>query len=814
MPCAVEAPKPIGWGCHVGPARRGARLTALTLAVAGWTASAHAVSFQVVDLGTLAPGATSMALGLNNVGQVVGVSTVGGRKEAFVWSAGTGMVSIFGSSGSSAGDQAHGINDDGTVVGVSGNSITTAAFVWSPTLGTSNPAAGTSLSLARGINAAGQIAGTATPASGARNAFVTGKGGIPMQYVGTLGGTYGEASALNDAGQVVGGSATASDGYHAFVWSAGSGMRDLGALSSADSISYATGINNRGQVVGTSYDYFGNRRAFLWDDGNGMRPLSTLGPDSLATGINDAGQVVGWTAATGSGTPSGAFLYATRDGIVDLNTRLATPGAARINLAAAINKAGDIVGQDANQHAVLLRAGGDLAWRGVSGARWSEVSNWELGFAPDARFDVQIQTTGAQTITLDRDTLVNSLALGGASGGRATLLLADGNTLTARYGATVGATGTLTGDGRVAGAVVNLGTVQGAQLHVEGGITNLGLVTAGPGSSPSLPSRLMAGLDNQGGGQLRVGTGEALLLAGSAHRNAGTFEVRGGELTVHGALLNEAGGRVLVDGGTLRLADGITNRGDINVGFGGASVFGDVEQVAGGKIILSGRSEITFYDGVDIGAGSELRVSAGSTALFFGKVEQRSGALFTGTGTKFYEGGFEPGAAPSVARDEGSVAFGAGNVLLADIGGAAAGGGEGGHDRLLVSNSLHFGGTLKLLAFGSFAAQAGQRFDLFDWGSSSGTFSNIDASGLGIGDGLVLDTSQLYIDGSVSITAMPEPATWLSLLSGLSLGLALLRRCRSAPPQVNGGIPGRFDARRGSHAAAESPGTQRMSLAR
>ncbi|WP_163277869.1 hypothetical protein, partial [Klebsiella aerogenes] len=83
--------------------------------------------------------------------------------------------------------------------------------------------------------------------------------------------------------------------------------------------------------------------------------------------------------------------------------------------------------------------------------------------------------------------------------------------------------------------------------------------------------------------------------------------LNGGELRVQGGFSNAAGGRVILNNGTARFADGLANAGQLQVTFGGGSVFGAVSTTQGGKIILSGNSNTTFYDPVEIQTGGELR---------------------------------------------------------------------------------------------------------------------------------------------------------------------------------------------------------------
>jgi hypothetical protein len=160
-------------------------------------------------------------------------------------------------------------------------------------------------------------------------------------------------------------------------------------------------------------------------------------------------------------------------------------------------------------------------------------------------------------------------------------------------------------------------------------------------------------------------------------------------------------------------------------------------------------------------------------------VQQRTGALFTGTGTKFYEGGLTVGGSPGLGIDSGDVNFGAGNVFTVDIGGTTPCTADcatnealknSSFDKYVVAGHLGLGGTLKLSSWLGFVPQAGQSFDLLDWGSASGSFDSIDASGLLLPAGLGLDTTRLALDGSISVVAVPEPGTWALMLAGMVFG--------------------------------------------
>ena len=283
----------------------------------------------LIDIGTLPGGTNSTAAAVNNKGVVVGTSDFndpinGLVQHAFIYS--DGVITDLGTFGGGI-SQGNGINDSGIAVGSSllSDGATTHAFWYNPAtkqLNDLGTLSGGFRSAAFGINRKGQIAGSSDTSrfdalgNPITDAVIWNLPAGNIVDLGTLGGSFGRATAINDFGSAVGFSTNAQGFTHAFL-SGRSGLVDLGTLGG--SYSQATAINNRGVVVGFS-NVTGDTtvHAFIWTSRHGLVDLNTLLPAnsgwvlSSAYGINNEGTIVGGGTINGE-SHAFAFRFRTDD---------------------------------------------------------------------------------------------------------------------------------------------------------------------------------------------------------------------------------------------------------------------------------------------------------------------------------------------------------------------------------------------------------------------------------------------------------------------------------------------------------------------
>jgi probable HAF family extracellular repeat protein len=221
---------------------------------AGGTDQGHAVIWKgggVQDLGTLSPGGSSEAYGVNNLGQVVG------------WSYTTDALT-----------------------GVHG-------FLYTPGSGLVDVTPGSDTGYALDINDAGQVTGYKT-AFGGYHAYRW-QAGSSLDLGALPGFADSFGWAINRFGAVVGSSGSATGNSERWFRYTDNGfLQDLGGTGEHNT---ANGINSWGQVVGTTGQ--SAMRALIYTDADGLRDLNTLIDPSLgwlllaANDINDSGQIAG-----------------------------------------------------------------------------------------------------------------------------------------------------------------------------------------------------------------------------------------------------------------------------------------------------------------------------------------------------------------------------------------------------------------------------------------------------------------------------------------------------------------------------------------
>jgi hypothetical protein len=363
---------------------------------------------------------------------------------------------------------------------------------------------------------------------------------------------------------------------------------------------------------------------------------------------------------------------------------------------------------------------------------WDTASNWSFGLKPRAAVPTNIHPTNGSLITGPAtSTTIRVLDLGSTASGQAELRLQSSAQLSVNEYAYIQDRGKLNLNGSTlsAGGMYNYGEIDLAGGQTSGGfLSNVGILHGsgtvgndvgnfGRIEAINTQTRFTGHVDN------------SLIL------DIDNQPILTGQIDVRSALVQFGGG--------------LSNQSQLNFSFGTSDVFGTVENLAadgptpGGQVIVSGNSNVTFYNKV-VHNGAVFRVSAGSTAIFFGPVN--GAGAFTGTGSKVFEGGYSPGNSPASVSLEGPVQFTATNTLKIELGGTTVG---TQYDKVSVNGGLALGGTLQIALINAFAPAIGNTFDILDWGTRSGAFSAVQFPALPPSE--AWNAMQLYTAGTLSV---------------------------------------------------------------
>jgi hypothetical protein len=394
----------------------------------------------------------------------------------------------------------------------------------------------------------------------------------------------------------------------------------------------------------------------------------------------------------------------------------------------------------------------ELHWANAQSGQWGVAANWSPALVPGVLSNVVIDPVSGVIVSGPAsNTTVSALTVGAQASGVAVLNLSAA--------ADLQVTGTATVQSRGAIELGAANVLHASQLDNAGVVQGSGQVDAR--------------LNNLAGGRVSVGTGQRVQFTGAGtHQNAGMVDVLGGEVAFVGAVVNAAGtGLIVGRDALLRFTGGLTNQGSLALSSGNADVFGDITNT--GSIALGARTTVNVYD--DLVQNGAFVVPTSSAATLYGAFTGSGG--FTGGGEVVVLGDLQPGNSPAVVVYGGDLTLGPTAHTAIEIEGLL----PGQYDVLQVTGDATLGGTLGVTIGDGFSLGLGQSFVFFTAGGGlTGVFAGLaDGSAVGSFGGMPLYIH--YAAGSVSLQTapVPEPETYVLMVSGLGLLALAVRRRRS-----------------------------------
>ena len=368
-----------------------------------------------------------------------------------------------------------------------------------------------------------------------------------------------------------------------------------------------------------------------------------------------------------------------------------------------------------------------------------------------------IQTGGALTIN-------SELWIAQAGGGNGTYSLSAGTVTNNSWLAVgrEGGKGTLNISG---GSMTKQG---GGNISITHGGGATGTINQTGGSFTCASGETWIGEDS-GPGVWNISGGVATLGFVQLARNSsatGTLNLNGGTFAANEITTGSAGTSTLnFNGGTLGAVNG-ANPNFLH-GLTTASV------LSGGAIIDSGTNVINVSQALLDGTGGGGLTKNGTGTLRLNGINTYTGTTVVNAGTL---GGTGTIAGPVAVGGSATLAPGAsigtltvnssvtlGGTTLMEI---SKDGGVPASDLLTVSGNLAYSGALTVVITGTNRLAFNDTFNLFDWGTRSGSFSSLNLPA-----GYLWDTSQLSVDGTIRVIGVSPAQITSSSVSGGNLVL-------------------------------------------
>lgn len=685
--------------------------------------------------------------------RVIGASTRWTNATSLVvGQQGNGRVDVIGSAllqstAASVGARASGV----------GNVLLTAGAHWqatddAATLGTLVVGEGGigNVTLAGGASVA-TLASTVGDATSSFGFIARGTGSVVLDGAGTLWTTDTLTVGNRGNGSFAAGSGSRLAARSVIVGVSPNGQGLLAASGGGTRVEIAedlqVGVATAGTITVAGGAAFSAGATRLGDVGNGSGTVRVEGAGSTWTSTQPL--VVGrlgqgsFTVAAGATAAVGALVIGQQNNGVrgsgnvsvgDAGSRLQASGALTVG-------DGGFGTLTIGNQALVVSTG--LTQAGVNGRvvlDGGTLRSASVGLGDPGRLDWRsgvLNVTGAAGVALDGQQLPQLLQL------------LSGRTLVVDHMLTLGADSTL--------------LLSGGQLRADSVVFQRGLLASSGGGANALQMDGISLLDAQGqigarvvGGSLatRIAASGPLTMGLLTHSDgfafAGQLDIGGHQVVLLDRDLAGLGvATVLSDGGQL-------------VTVNGALLGADAVFLASGTTSVQGRF-------VNFGL-----VQSGALPLSF--IDSVNGPGFFRGNVRFLAG-YDPGVGSAqIDFDGGSVAFGEHAVLTLEVNGTTPG---RGFDRLAHIGALRFDGTLVLDFGAGFSAAPGTVLSLLDFNSFGGT---LDAALVVVNgfDRANLDLRRLGIDGTLTVTAVPEPAALALWLAGLgAIALRMRRAARS-----------------------------------